>query len=191
MTAPSGTWPKMTGCEEFRFLSDLVLARSSADHTIVHLCDRHGGTARFANNQITQNVDTRRGTVTVTVAFGGRHGTAGTTDFTAGAVQEAVTRATQIAHLSPDDPEYLPPVERQQYATPPSTRSETAVAGQARRLEYTNEAIGQCRMENLDAAGPATGRSRPASSAPPRAAVSSSSVASAWRRSARRRPNAP
>ena len=147
------TWPKLTSRDEFRFLADLVLKHSTGDHTLVSLHDQQSGTTRFANNQIVQNVDTRRGSLRVTVAFGRRHGTAGTTDFTAGAVQEAVARATQIAHLSPDDPEYLPPVEPQQYLTPPTTRAETAVAGPARRLEYTNEAIGQCRMENLGAAG--------------------------------------
>jgi predicted Zn-dependent protease len=147
------TWPKLTSREEFRFIADLVLKHSTCDHTLVSLHDQHSGTTRFANNQVVQNVDTRRGSLHVTVAMGLRHGTASTTDFTAGAVQETVARAVQIAHLSPDDPEYLPPVEPQQYVTPPTTRTETVMAGPARRLEYANEAIGQCRMENLGAAG--------------------------------------
>ena len=147
------TWPKLTSQDEFRFLADLVLKHSIGDHTLVLLQDQQSGTTRFANNQIVQNVDTRRGSLSVTVACGRRHGTAVTTDFTAGAVQEAVTRATQIAHLSPEDPEYLPPVEPQAYLTLPTMRAETSAAGPARRLEYTNEAIGQCRMENLGAAG--------------------------------------
>jgi len=146
-------WPKLTSRDEFRFLTELVMKRSTGDHTLVALHDQHSGTTRFANNQIVQNVDTRRGSLSVTVAFGRRHGTASTTDFTAGSVQETVTRATHIAQLSPDDPEYLPPVEPQQYLTPPTMRVETALAGPARRLEYANEAIGQCRMENLGAAG--------------------------------------
>lgn len=152
-TTSHKTWPKLTSREEFRFLAELVMKRSTGDHTLVSLQDQHSGTTRFANNQIVQNVDTRRGTLTVTVAFGRRHGTADTTDFTAGSVQEAVTRATQLARLSPEDPEYLPPAEPQSYPTPPTTRGETAAAGPARRLEYANEAIGQCRMENLGAAG--------------------------------------
>jgi len=147
------TWPKLTSRDEFQFIAEQVLKRSTGDHTLVALHDQHSGTTRFANNQIVQNVDTRRGSLSVTVAFGRRHGTAGTTDFTAGAVQEIVTRATQIAQLSPDDPEYLPPVKPQSYLTPPTARAETAAAGPARRLEYSNEAIGQCRMENLGAAG--------------------------------------
>jgi predicted Zn-dependent protease len=146
-------WPKLTSQDEFRFLAEQVLKRSTGDHTLISLHDRQSGTTRFANNQIVQNVDMRRGSLSVTVAFGQRHGTADTTDFTAGALQETVTRATHIARLSPDDAEYLPPVQPQLFLTPPTMRTETAAAGPARRLEYTNEAIGQCRMENLNAAG--------------------------------------
>jgi predicted Zn-dependent protease len=143
----------LTSQDEFRFLIELVLNRSTGDHTLVSLHDQQSGTTRFANNQIVQNVDMRRGSLNVTVAFGQRHGTASTTDFTAGAVQETVTRATHIAERSPIDPEYLPPVGPQHYVTTPTARPETAFAGPVRRLEYTSEAIGQCRMENLGAAG--------------------------------------
>jgi predicted Zn-dependent protease len=146
-------WPKMTSSEEFRFLADLVLTRSSSDQTLVTLHDLHAGTTRFANNQVVQNVDTRRGTLAVRVAFGQRHGTASTTDFTAGSVQETLVRAERIARVSPEDPEYLSPPEPQPFTVRDSARPETMAAGPARRLEYANEAIGQCRMENLLAAG--------------------------------------
>lgn len=146
-------WPKMTSREEFRFLADLVLTRSSGDQTMVTLHDLHAGTTRFANNQVVQNVDTRRGTLAVTVAFGRRHGTASTTDFTAGSVQDTLMRAERIARVSPDDPEYLPPPDPYPFAVRNAALPETMAAGPARRLEYANEAIGQCRMENLMAAG--------------------------------------
>jgi predicted Zn-dependent protease len=146
-------WPKLTSREEFRFLVDLVLTRSSGDHTMVMLHDHHAGTTRFANNQVIQNVDTRRGTLAVTVAFDSRHGTATTTDFTAGSIQETLARAERIARVSPKDPEYLPPPEPHAFAVRQTARPETVAAGPMRRLEYANEAIGQCRMENLMAAG--------------------------------------
>ena len=151
--ATAKAWPKMTNQDEFRFLAELVLARRTADDAVVTVQDQHVGTTRFANNQITQNVDTRRGTLTVTVAFGKRRGTASTTDFTAGSVQEALARAERIARVSPDDPEYLPPPGPGVYVARPTFRPETSAAGPARRLEYANEAIGHCRMENMMAAG--------------------------------------
>lgn len=153
MTVLSGTWPKMTGSDEFRFLSELVMTRSSADHTIVNLRDHHAGTTRFANNQIIQNVDARRGMLTVTVAFDGQRGTASTTDFTAGAIQDALARAERIARVSPADPEYLPPPDPHMFPVREAAKQETVAAGPAKRLEYANEAIGHCRMENIMAAG--------------------------------------
>jgi predicted Zn-dependent protease len=143
----------MMGWDEFHFLTDLVLEHSSADDTFITLTDHHGGTTRFANNQIIQNIDTRRVTLGVTAAFGRRHGTAGTTDLTAGAVQDTLKRAERIARISPEDPEYLSPVGPKQYLSLPTTRPETAAAGPARRLDYAREAISQCKMENLNSAG--------------------------------------
>ena len=152
-TVNAKTWPKLTNEDEFRFLVDLVVKRSEADHVIVNLHDLHSGTTRFANSRIIQNVDTRRGTVTITVAFENRRGAASTTDFTAGAIQDTLARAERIARVSPGDPEYLPPPDPQALPTVLTTCPETAAAGPSRRLEYANEAIGQCRIENLQAAG--------------------------------------
>jgi predicted Zn-dependent protease len=152
-SAHAKTWPKLTSRDEFRFLADLVLKRSDADHTVVNLHDQHTGTTRFANSRIVQNVDTRRGTLTVSAAFAGRRGSASTTDFSAGSIQETLARAQRIARVSPEDPEYLPPPEPQMFPAPQTSRPETGSAGPARRLEYANEAIGQCRIENLEAAG--------------------------------------
>ncbi|HEY5626345.1 MAG TPA: TldD/PmbA family protein [Nitrospira sp.] len=143
----------MTSRDEFRFLADLALKRSSGDDTIVTLSDQRGGTTRFASNHIVQNVDTRRGTLTVSVSFDGSRGSASTTDFTAGSLYNTLARAEQIARLTPKDPEYLPPPDSQLFPTVPASRSETTSAGPARRLEYANEAIGQCRIESLQAAG--------------------------------------
>ena len=152
-TGNAKMWPKLTSADEFRFLADVVLKRSGADHTVVTLHDHHAGTTRFDNSRVVQNVDTRRGTMTVAVAFDSRRGSASTTDFTAGAIQDTLARAERIARISPEDPEYLPPPEPQVFPTPLTSRPETAAAGPARRLEYANEAIGQCRIENLQAAG--------------------------------------
>jgi predicted Zn-dependent protease len=153
MSVLNSSWPKLTSHDEFRFLCGLVLTRSSADHTIIRLHDRHAGTTRFANNQVIQNVDTRRGSLAVTVAFGGRQGTASTTDFTAGAIQDALARAERIARISPVDPEYLPPPDRCLFPVREAAKPETVAAGPVKRLEYATEAISQCRIENLMAAG--------------------------------------
>ncbi|WP_447975490.1 TldD/PmbA family protein [Nitrospira sp. Kam-Ns4a] len=144
---------KLTSREEFRFLADLILKHSSGDHTLVALHDQHGGATRFANNQVVQNVNQRRVTLAVTVAFGQRHGTASTSDLTVGGVQDALKRAEAVARVSPPDPEYLPPVEPQTYPSPPTWRPETAAGGPARRLADARTAIELCQERALAAAG--------------------------------------
>lgn len=153
MSAGSAGAPRLTDREEFRFLADLVLKHSGGDHTFVALHDQRAGTTRFANNGVVQNVDTRRVTLTVTVAFGQRQGSAATTDLTAGAVREAVKRAEAIARVCPEDPEYLPPVPPQDYADRQSARPETVAAGPDHRLKLAGEAVELCRAAELKAAG--------------------------------------
>ncbi len=153
MSRGSSERPKLTGREEFRFLTDLVLKHSGGDHTLVALHDQDAGTTRFANNIVVQNVNSRRVALTVTVAFGQRCGSAATTDLTAGAVHETVKRAEAIARACPEDPEYLPPVPPQAYAERPTALPETLAAGPEQRLALAREAVELCRDAALRAAG--------------------------------------
>lgn len=147
------SWPKLTSQDEFRFLVDLVLKHATGDHTIIGLHDQHDGTTRFANNQIIQNINTRKVTLTITSAIGRRHGTTSTTDLTAGSVKETLKRAEKIARISPEDSEYLPPVGPQTYHPWPSSSHETVNAGPERRLMLAREVIDQAQSEHLKAAG--------------------------------------
>ena len=152
-TESSQSWPSLTNRDEFRFLVDLVLQHATADHTCILLQDQNSGTSRFANNQIIQNLNLRKVMFTITSAFGVRHGTASTTDLTAGSVKATLKKAEEIARVSPDDPEFLPPVDPQQFHTWPTSRTDTLTAGPARRLALVGEAVNQCHLKGLNAAG--------------------------------------
>ncbi len=137
----------------FRKLADVALGACKADHTVVSLSDTVGGTTRFANNEVTQNVFTRRQSLSVTVTFGQQSGTAGTTDLSDDAIADAVARAAEIAKIAPADPEFLPPLPAQQYPVLVSARSDTQQADPPRLLRDAREAIKLCAAENLQAAG--------------------------------------
>jgi predicted Zn-dependent protease len=149
----AGEGPALTSREEFAFLAGLILKHAAGEHTSVALRDEAGGTTRFANNQVVQNLDARRLSLSVSVAFGQRHGTATTSDLSVGAVREALRRAEAIAQVAPEDPEYLPPVPKQTYQALPTWRVETAEAGPERRLAEAGRAIALCRAEGMRAAG--------------------------------------
>ena len=144
---------RLTSKDEFDFLRELVMKHSAGEHTFVVLGDQCGGTTRFANNQVVQNVHARRVSLSVSVAFDRRHGTASTSDLSVGAVRDALQRAEAIAQVAPDDPEYLPPVPPQAYRALPTKRPETAEAGPERRLAEARRAIELCQAEGFLAAG--------------------------------------
>ena len=137
----------------FKRLADLVLNVSKGEHTSFALYDTSGGTTRFANNQVIQHVNSRRITLAVTVAFGRRHGTATATDFGEEAIRDMVARAEAIAKVSPEDPEYLPPLPPQTYDSWPRMREETAAAGPHQRVALVTQAVDLCRLEGMTAAG--------------------------------------
>ncbi|MCH8805710.1 MAG: TldD/PmbA family protein [Planctomycetes bacterium] len=139
--------------DSFRRIADTAIEASSGDHTIVTLNDRAGATTRIANNQIVQNVNTRRSGISVSVAFGSRHGAASSTDVSEESITDAVRRAERIAKVSPEDPEYLPPLPAQRYPVLPTYRAVTAGATPGRLAAEARTAIELCTAEHLTAAG--------------------------------------
>jgi predicted Zn-dependent protease len=139
--------------EQFRRLADLVLKSSEGDQAFLSLHDVSGGTTRFANNQIVQNVNTHRVSLAVTVAFGRQQGTATATDFGEEAIRDMVRRATEIARVSPEDPEYMKPLSPQEYVPLDTMQQGTALAGPDKRIAYAAEAIQLCQADGLTAAG--------------------------------------
>ena len=148
-----GSWPTLTTKDEFRFLTDLVFKHRSADYLFLTLHDHNSGTTRFANNQIIQNVNTRKVTLHITSAFGQKHGTASTTDLTAGSVQDTLKQAERIASQSPEDPEFLPPIGPQTYSAWPTSHQHTVASGPAERLTLARNAIELCQDQRVNSAG--------------------------------------
>lgn len=137
----------------FKKLADLAMGATKAEHVSVSLGDSTGGTARFANNQITQNIDVRRQSFTVSIANGKKHGSASTTTLTDEAIRDTVKRAEQIAAVSPEDEEFLPPLPAQRMPIFPTLRPETLAATPQQRTAAAGDSIKLCLAENLVAAG--------------------------------------
>ncbi|MHC4973835.1 MAG: TldD/PmbA family protein [Planctomycetota bacterium] len=143
----------MIGRDEFKRLADIALDASQGDHTVVSLAERRGGTARFANNQIVQHVNTYRHELKVNVAIDGRSGSSATTELSPRAIAAAVARAQEIARVSPPDPEHLPPLPAQEYPERETFSPETAAAGPPRLIKDAREAIRICQAAELEGAG--------------------------------------
>ena len=100
--------------EDARGLLSEALAMSAAEHTAAVLEARDQSLTRFANNEIHQNVTSRRQTLTVQAIVGRRSGIASTTRFDSSALRQVADRALALARLSPEDdrmPTLAPPAE--------------------------------------------------------------------------------
>ncbi len=89
--------------EEARGLLDEALAMSAAEQTVAILEARDENLTRFANNEIHQNVCSRRHTLTVQAVVGRRSGTASTERLDSSGLRQVADRALALARLSPED----------------------------------------------------------------------------------------
>lgn len=144
---------KLASESTFHRIVDTVLAASVADDTFISFGDSLSTTLRFANNQVAQHVSVRDPSVSVRVAFGQRAGRASTNRLDKDSLTETVRRAEEIARLTPEDPEYLPPLAKQKYAYMHPYRSSTANASPGDLAGRIKPVIERCERHDLVGAG--------------------------------------
>lgn len=126
---------------EARRIVDAVLARATADATLVQVTSRDGGNTRFAGNGVTTSGEVTDVALTVTSAFGTRSGSAETNGVDDEAITAVVRRAEEAARLAPEDPEYVPPLDPVEYPDPDAFFETTAVYGPSERAEAVSAGI--------------------------------------------------
>jgi len=101
--------------DEARELTKRTLGLSKAKETLVRVESVESGSTRFANNGITTSGSSRDLTLTVVAVFGRRHAEASTNLVDDASLAEVVRRSEALARLSPEDPEWMPPLPPQDY----------------------------------------------------------------------------
>jgi len=139
--------------DEFRALAKIALEAHSADHLVVRLYDRVGGTVWFREGKTGEYKDVQRRALAITAVIGRRQGGAAATDLTAEGVQAAVRQAEEAAQAVPEDPEYVPPLPPQRYPVLPTLWVETLAAGREWLRAAAVSAISICRDAGLSASG--------------------------------------
>jgi predicted Zn-dependent protease len=138
---------------EARRILDRVIKISSADECSATLDGSIEGNVRFALNDISTSGVTSNTTLTVTASFGQRSGTATINEFDEESLQRVVSRAEELAHLAPENPEYMPVLEKQEYKASPTFSASIAAITPAYRAKVAAESIDPCRAGKLVAAG--------------------------------------
>jgi predicted Zn-dependent protease len=139
--------------EEAKALTDKVLKMSTAEQTRVTVVSSWSGNTRFADANITTSGGSSDITVTVTVTFGRRRASANTNVLDDMSLRRTVETAMRLARLAPEDPELMPELGPQTYA------SVSAFVGRTADLDPESRAAAVRRAVNAaNAAGKPAGQ---------------------------------
>lgn len=125
--------------DEAKRLADRVLARSKAEGCQVSIGSSIDGNTRFAANEITTGGDSSNAVLNVTSRFGKRVASVTTNVFDDAGVARAVDNSERLAKLAPENPELMPLLPPQTYATvaaafPATERLDAAARADAVRI---------------------------------------------------------
>jgi len=135
--------------EQAKTILDKVIALSKADECTAQLTGSINGNIRFALNNVSTSGIVTDTSLAVSVAFGKRTGMATINEFGDAALERVVRRAEDLARLAPENPEFMPALERQEYKSSPTFSESTAPY----RATVAAESITACKAEKLIAAG--------------------------------------
>ncbi|MEP6906518.1 MAG: TldD/PmbA family protein [Pseudoxanthomonas sp.] len=139
--------------EQAKAILDKVIALSKADECTASLSGSIDGNIRFALNNVSTSGIVTNTDLAVQVAFGKRVGVATINEFDDGALERVVRRAEDLAKLAPENPEFMPAVEKQAYKPTATFSQATADITPEYRAQVAADSIGPCRAEKLIAAG--------------------------------------
>src|SRR5687767_1335609 len=139
--------------EQAREICEKVVKLSKADECVVNFNGGTAGNIRYALNEVSTSGIVSDANLAVQVAYGKRVGIATTNVFDDAALAAVVRRAEELAKLAPENPEFMPAIEKQKYTATKTLVEATASVTPEYRAQVALDSIEPCRKENLVAAG--------------------------------------
>jgi predicted Zn-dependent protease len=139
--------------QDARALMERALHLSKADACEVNLNANAGGNIRYARNTVTTAGATEDLTMVVQSNFGTRSGTVTINEFDDATLERAVRRSEELAHLAPEDEEFMPPMGPQQYGTTQAFFDNVASIAPEYRLQVAANSINPAKAKDCTAAG--------------------------------------
>jgi predicted Zn-dependent protease len=139
--------------QEARTILDKVIKLSKADECTATLSGSIDGNVRFALNNVSTSGIVSDCSLAVQVAFGKRVGIATINSFDDAALERVVRRAEELAHLAPENEEFVPALDKQTYKSSATEIAATAAITPEYRAKVAADSIEPCRKDKLIAAG--------------------------------------
>jgi predicted Zn-dependent protease len=139
---------------EAKALLTKVLSYSKAEQCEVNLNCSDSGNLRYARNAVSTSGGISANSLVVSSAFGKKLGTATINEFDDASLEKVVRRAEELAQLAPENPEFMPFLEPQEYGPDSPTFSPaTAAVTPKDRADAVQASLKQAMDNKLNAAG--------------------------------------
>ncbi|MFC4819755.1 TldD/PmbA family protein [Dokdonella ginsengisoli] len=139
--------------EQARAILDKAIKFSKADECSATLSGSSGGNVRYALNNVSTSGYVSDADLAIEVAFGKRVGTATINAFDDKSIEAVVRRAEELARLAPENPEFVPAIDKQAYKSSTTFLDKTAAITPEYRAQVAADCIEPCRKDKLVAAG--------------------------------------
>jgi predicted Zn-dependent protease len=139
--------------EQAKALTDRALGFSKAESTTVTLTGGDRANVRFARNSASTSGASSGYSLAIAAGFGKRSGTVTTAEFDDASLQRAMRSAEEIAQLSPENPEAMPPLPPQTYPTVKAFFDDAANATPEWRASAVATAIDASKKKDVVSAG--------------------------------------
>src|SRR6056297_3927187 len=139
--------------EEARKIMEKALSFSTADACEVNLSGSESGNIRYARNTVSTSGHRSNQSLVVQSNFGKKSGTATIDEFDDASLEKVVKRAEELAQLSPENPEFMEPLEQQSYDEAVNFIEATANITPDYRAEVANSSIVPAKAKDVTAAG--------------------------------------
>jgi predicted Zn-dependent protease len=143
----------MLSKEEAKAILEKVVKMSKAETIEVNAGGNTTGNIRYARNTVTTSGRTSDLQLVVASSFGKRSGTTTINELDDASLEKAVRRSEELAMLAPENPEFMPPMEQQQYVDVNGWYDATAAISPDMRAKAAGESIAAARDKKLVAAG--------------------------------------
>ena len=139
--------------EEAQALCKKILSFSKAETCEVNILGEERGNIRYARNTVSTSGSLLNKNIAVQSSFGKKVGISTIDEFDDSSLEKVVRRSEELAQLSPESPEFVPPLSAQEYLVTNGFSEVTANANPATRAEAVAQSLELARAQNLTAAG--------------------------------------
>ncbi|MFT0714840.1 TldD/PmbA family protein [Flagellimonas lutimaris] len=139
--------------EEAKKILEKALSFSKADACEINLSGSNSGNIRYARNTVSTAGYRSTQSLAVQSSFGKKVGTATIDEFDDASLEKVVRRAEELAQLSPENPEFMPPLGPQEYDEAITFKEATANVTPEYRAEVANSSIVPAAAKDVTAAG--------------------------------------